>query len=38
MKRLLWIAMVGVVWMLGSALWKIYVLSDAMSGDEFTGC
>lgn len=38
MKRLGWIALVGVLWMLGSALWKIYVLSDACIGDEFTGC
>lgn len=38
MKRLFWGAMAGVVWMLASAAWKIYTLSDAMRGDEFTGC
>lgn len=26
MKRLGWIALVGVLWMLGTALWKIYTL------------
>lgn len=38
MKRLFLVAMAGVFYLLACALWKIYVLSDAMQGDEFTGC